>query len=66
MRVDKSYLAELSQELEVDLKAIENKAYEEAGEKFNLASPKQLSEILFDKLGLDKKKSRQTKNGIFY
>ena len=63
VRVDQQYLAELSDQLEVDLKAIEHQAYQEAGEEFNLASPKQLSEILFTKLGLDQKKSRQTKTG---
>ena len=32
-------------------------------EEFNLSSPKQLSVILFEKLGLDTKKSRKTKTG---
>ncbi|MEM1281586.1 MAG: DNA polymerase, partial [Cyanobacteria bacterium P01_H01_bin.152] len=41
----------------------EAKAYELAGEEFNLGSPKQLSTLLFEKLGLDKRKSRKNKSG---
>ncbi|MEN8447651.1 MAG: DNA polymerase, partial [Cyanobacteria bacterium J06555_13] len=37
--------------------------YEAAGEEFNLGSPKQLSELFFEKLGLDKRKSRKNKTG---
>ncbi|MBR8830890.1 MAG: DNA polymerase I [Chroococcopsis gigantea SAG 12.99] len=61
--IDKAYLNELSEKLAVDLKVIEEKTYELAGEQFNLGSPKKLSEILFDKLGLSTKKSRKTKTG---
>ncbi|MDY6805287.1 MAG: DNA polymerase I [Cyanobacteriota bacterium] len=63
IRIDSDYLQTLSEELGTQLEDIENKAYEEAGEKFNLASPKQLSELLFEKLNLSKKKSRKTKTG---
>ncbi|XWK89803.1 MAG: DNA polymerase I [Phormidium sp.] len=63
IRVDAAYLKELSQKLEQDLKAIEQNAYEAAGEKFNLGSPKQLSQLLFEKLNLDKKKSRKIASG---
>ncbi|MBE9228716.1 DNA polymerase I [Phormidium sp. LEGE 05292] len=63
IRVDAPYLKELSQKLEQDLKAIEEKAYEAAGEKFNLGSPKQLSQLLFEKLNLDRKKSRKIASG---
>ncbi len=63
IRIDAAYLKELSQELEKDLLEIEQNAYEAAGEKFNLGSPKQLSQILFDKLNLDKKKSRKIASG---
>ncbi len=61
--IDKAYLKELSDKLGQDLAVIEAKTYELAGEKFNLGSPKKLSEILFDKLGLSTKKSRKTKTG---
>jgi DNA polymerase-1 len=63
VRIDQAYLAEFSKTLEQDLQAIEQKAYNSAGQKFNLGSPKQLGDLLFDKLGLDKRKSRKTKTG---
>jgi DNA polymerase-1 len=63
VRIDVDYLKALSQQLEKDLAAIEQQAYQEAGEKFNLGSPKQLSELLFDKLQLNRKKSRKIKTG---
>ena len=63
IRVDIAYLKELSQKLEKDLAALEQQAYNSAGEKFNLGSPKQLSELLFEKLGLDRRKSRKIKTG---
>ncbi|MBD2538610.1 DNA polymerase I [Coleofasciculus sp. FACHB-SPT36] len=63
IRIDPAYLLTLSQELEKDLAGIEQKAYQEAGEKFSLGSPKQLSQILFDKLKLDTKKSRKIQSG---
>ncbi len=61
--IDQDYLRQFSQKLEQDLAAIELRAYEAAGEKFSLGSPKQLSDLLFNKLGLDLKKSRKTKTG---
>ncbi len=61
--IDIPYLNELSKELKSTLKDIESKVYELAKENFNLSSPKQLGEILFEKLNLDKKKSRKTKTG---
>ena len=63
IRVDPDYLATFSKQLETDLARIEQTAYEEAGETFNLGSPKQLSELFFEKLGLDKRKSRKNKSG---
>ncbi|MGD1942356.1 MAG: DNA polymerase I [Leptolyngbyaceae cyanobacterium] len=63
IRIDTDYLGTFSKQLETDLAKIEAKAYELAGETFNLGSPKQLSTLLFDKLGLDKRKSRKNKSG---
>ncbi|WP_052055765.1 DNA polymerase I [Myxosarcina sp. GI1] len=63
VRLDIEYLKEFSQKLDKDLQEIEAKTYDYAGEEFNLGSPKQLSEILFDRLNLDRKKSRKTKTG---
>ncbi len=61
--IDTPYLDKLSKELKSTLEDIESKVYELGGEFFNLSSPKQLGEILFEKLNLDKKKSRKTKTG---
>lgn len=63
IRIDTDYLSTFSQQLEDDLQSIETKAYDDAGTEFNLGSPKQLSELLFDTLGLDKRKSRKIKTG---
>ena len=61
--IDITYLQQLSQQLETDLNKLEKQAYQDAGEKFNLGSPKQLSVILFEQLNLNRKKSRKTKTG---
>ncbi|MBE9034642.1 DNA polymerase I [aff. Roholtiella sp. LEGE 12411] len=63
VRINSAYLQELSQQLETDLAKLEQKATEIAGEKFNLGSPKQLSQILFEKLGLSTKHSRKIQTG---
>ncbi|BAY33344.1 DNA polymerase I [Nostoc carneum NIES-2107] len=63
IRIDSAYLKELSQQLETDLTKLEATATEIAGEKFNLGSPKQLSHILFEKLGLSTKYSRKIQTG---
>lgn len=53
VRIDTKALAELSSTLEKEITATEKTVYEQAGVKFNLSSPKQLGEILFDKLKLE-------------
>ena len=63
IRIDTFYLAELSVELGDQLLRLDQQAKAAAGVEFNLASPKQLGELLFDTLGLDRKKSRKTKTG---
>ena len=63
IRIDIPYLQELSSELLETLTSLEAQAKDAAGCDFNLASPKQLGELLFDTLGLDRKKSRKTKTG---
>jgi DNA polymerase-1 len=50
--VDAAMLGQQSLELEARLKVLEAEAFEAAGEPFNLASPKQLQAILFEKQGL--------------
>ncbi len=63
IRINTEYLQQLSQQLEKQLLALEKQAYEQAGTELNLASPKQLSQLLFETLQLDIKKSRKTKTG---
>ncbi len=63
IRIDTAYLAQLSEEMAVSLERLESEARAAAGVDFNLASPKQLGELLFDTLKLDRKKSRRTKTG---
>lgn len=61
--IDVPYLQQFSQQLEQDLAAIESQAHDAAGQTFNLASPKQLAALLFETLGLNKRKSRKMKTG---
>ena len=64
IRINSEYLQELSQQLETRLTELEENTYEAAGRKFNLGSPKQLSEILLEKIPDEfQKKSRKTKTG---
>jgi DNA polymerase-1 len=65
INLDVPFLKELSNALENDIKTLEGKIYEAAGEKFNLASPKQLGEILFDKLQIGGAKQKKTKTGQY-
>ncbi len=58
--LDSKLLNEQSRELGEKLLALEAQAYALAGQPFNLASPKQLQEILFDKLGIPSKKKTAT------
>jgi len=64
VRIDTGSLAELSVSLEQESKEIEKRVYELAGVRFNLASPKQLGEVLFEKLKLDPK-AKKTKTGQY-
>ncbi len=54
--VDKAFLKDLSKEYTKELDAISKRIYKHAGGEFNISSPKQLGEVLFDKLGLEMKK----------
>lgn len=60
--VDVKHLSELKIEFEAKLVELEKEAYQIAGQEFNLASPKQVGEILYDKLGL---KGKKTKTGSY-
>lgn len=58
--IDKAFLHRLSDEFDTQIQALEAQAHAQAGEAFNLASPKQLGEILFGKLGLSGGKKTKT------
>ena len=60
IRVDKKILEEQESELEGRIKELEQEIYAEAGEEFNIASPKQLGVILFEKLNLPFAKKTKT------
>lgn len=62
--VDTDFLNEYSKELDRDAKLSEDRVYEQAGVRFNLSSPKQLGEVLFEKLKLDPK-AKKTKTGQY-
>lgn len=62
--IDKEFLKNLAKEFSKDIKTIEQKVYKMAGQEFNLASPLQLKEILFDKLQISTKGLKKTKTGI--
>lgn len=64
IRVDAEVLKEQSEKISKEIQSIEKKIYEYSGEEFNLNSPKQLGEILFDKLKLDPK-AKKTKTGQY-
>ncbi len=60
--LDTVLLSDLSKSYTTELDRITKEIYDITGEEFNLNSPKQVSEILFDKLGLPK--SKKTKTGL--
>lgn len=62
--IDIPFLNDYSKALERDIKSAEECVYQQAGIVFNLASPKQLGEVLFDKLKLDDK-AKKTKTGQY-
>jgi len=64
VNVNTEFLANYSKELETESLEIEKTIYEQAGVKFNIASPKQLGEVLFDHLKLDAK-AKKTKTGQY-
>lgn len=62
--IDVNFLKDYSKELEREIKIAEDSVYKQAGIVFNLASPKQLGEVLFDKMKLDDK-AKKTKTGQY-
>jgi DNA polymerase I len=64
VKIDIEFLNEYSRVLEIEAKVHEEKVYEAARVRFNLGSPKQLGEVLFEKLQLDPK-AKKTKTGQY-
>jgi DNA polymerase-1 len=64
INLDKEFLQSLSGDLDHDILTLEANIYKEAGEEFNIASPKQLGEILFGKMKLVAK-PKKTKTGQY-
>lgn len=64
VKIDIDFLHAYSKELEKDAKVFEDGVYRQAGVRFNLASPKQLGEVLFEKLKIDPK-AKKTKTGQY-
>ncbi|HAE66632.1 MAG TPA: DNA polymerase I [Sphingobacterium sp.] len=64
VKIDVPALEEFSKTLDQDIKNLEESIFEKAGVNFNIASPKQLGEVLFDKLQLDPK-AKKTKTGQY-
>ena len=63
VQIDRAELARQSAELGAELMKLEQEAYVAAGQPFNLNSPKQLQEILFDKMGIPTKGLKKTAKG---
>ena len=64
MRVDAENLKQAEQVLTVELNQLEQRIYDLAGEKININSPRQVGELLFDKLKLDTK-AKKSKTGQY-
>ena len=65
INLDVDFLKKMSVDMQKDIDLFEKQIYETAGEKFNLASPKQLGEVLFDKLKIGGSKQKKTKTGQY-
>jgi DNA polymerase-1 len=64
VKVDEQFLNDYSKVLEDEIKISEERVFEQAGVRFNLASPKQLGDVLFDILKIDPK-AKKTKTGQY-
>ena len=64
VKVDEQFLNDYSKVLEEEIKISEERVFEQAGVRFNLASPKQLGDVLFDILKIDPK-AKKTKTGQY-
>lgn len=64
VRLDSAALEEYSESLAVDIQLLEQEIYTLAGQQFNIASPKQMGEVLFEKMGLQSS-AKKTKTGQY-
>ena len=64
VKIDSDNLKQISEQQALEIKGIENQIFEAAGTEFNIASPKQLGEVLFDKMGI-KAPAKKTKTGQY-
>ncbi|HEY1037622.1 MAG TPA: DNA polymerase [Candidatus Paceibacterota bacterium] len=64
VKIDVMFLKDLGREYHKKLSEIEKKIWEHAGTEFNVASPKQLGEIIYEKMGLGGKKIKKTAGGV--
>ena len=65
INLDVPFLKTMSGEMAIESKALERKIYQTAGETFNLASPKQLGDVLFEKMKIGGAKQKKTKTGQY-
>jgi len=65
IRIDSVAMNEYSAQLQGYITELETQIYREAGQEFNIGSPKQLGEVLFDKMDLGKGKIKKTKTGQY-
>lgn len=63
IKIDTAYLKKLSKKIHTEINSIEKKIYKHAGTEFNINSPKQLGEVLYDTLGLKAKNQKKTSTG---
>lgn len=63
IRLDVPYLNKFSKKLHTEISDLEKEIFKQAGVEFNLKSPKQLGEVLFDTLGLKPKNAKKTAGG---
>ena len=64
IKIDAKFLLNMSKEVGTDIAKLEKNIFKESGTKFNVASPKQLKEVLFEKLDLSTKGIGKTKTGF--
>ncbi len=64
IRLDVDFLKAYSKDLKIEVAKIEGKIYDQAGTRFNIGSPKQVGEVLFDRMGLPYS-GRKTKTGQY-